>query len=235
MKKLVIGIVVAVALAVGGVLIARSPAVAGAIAAAAEWARGAGAIGVIGFVVVYVIATLVLLPVSVLTIAAGFTYGLGWGIALVIPTAIVSASLAFFVGRTLARRAIERRFGGDRRFKAIDAAVEKRGAFVVALLRLSPVFPFVALNYVLSITKVKARTYVAASALGMLPATILYVYLGSLASTAAEAARGGSGTSGTRLALLVAGLVATAVVVVVIAKLARRELSRTGAASSERS
>lgn len=235
MKKLVIGIVVVVVLAVGGVLLARSPAIADATAAAAEWARGSGALGVIGFVVIYVLATLVLLPVSVLTVAAGFAYGLGWGVALVVPTSIISASLAFVVGRTLARGTIERRFGTGRKFKAIDTAVEKRGMFVVALLRLSPVFPFVALNYVLSITKVKARTYVVASALGMLPGTILYVYLGSLASTATEAARGSSGTSGTRIALLVAGLVATAVVVVVIAKLARRELSRTGAASTEKS
>lgn len=235
MNKLTIGIIVAVALAAAGVFIARSPAVTGAIAGAADWARESGASGVIGFVVIYVIATLVLLPVSILTVAAGFMYGLGWGSAVVVPTAIIAAWLAFVVGRTLARRTIELRFGGNRKFKAIDAAVEDRGAFVIGLLRLSPVFPFVALNYVLSITKVKARTYVVASALGMLPGTILYVYLGSLASTAAEAARGGSGTSGTRLVLLVAGLVATAVVFVAIARLARRELSRTGAASSEKS
>ena len=93
----------------------------------------------------------------------------------------------------------------------------------------APVFPFVVLNYVLSISKVETRTYIAASAVGMLPGTTLFVYLGSLASTAAEAARGGAGPSGVRLALLAAGLVATVAVVVIVARLARRELARTGA------
>ncbi len=233
MKKLAIGIAVAIVIIGGGVLLLRSPPVAHAIAAAAEWARGAGMVGVVGFVIVYILATLLFLPGSILTIAAGFTYRLGWGIALVVPTSLVAATLAFSVGRTLARGKIERRFGTGPKFKAIDRAIGQRGAIVVALLRLSPVFPFVVLNYVLSITAVKPWTYVAASAIGMLPGTVLYVYLGSLAGTAAEAASGGAGGVGLRLGLLAAGLVATAVVVVIVAKLARRELGRSGATSNE--
>ena len=229
MKKIFLGIAVAIAIVCGGILLVRSPAVAKTIAAAAEWARSAGVVGAVGFAGVYVVATAFLMPASVLTILAGFTYGLGWGLALVVPTALVAATVAFGVGRTLARDRIERRFGQGRKFQAVDAAVMKRGGVVVALLRLSPLFPYAILNYVLSITKVKTGTYVSASAVGMLPGTFLYVYLGSLASSAAEAVSVDKGIGGLRTALLVAGLVATTVVVVVVARLARRELSRYGA------
>ena len=219
----------AVAIATLGVLVLRSPAFAEAVSSGAEWARDAGAIGVVAFVLAYVIATVFLVPGSVLTIAAGFTYGLGWGMVLVTPTATVAATAAFLVGRGLVRDRMTRRFGEGRRFRAIDAAVDKRGALIVTLLRLSPVVPFVVLNYLLAISKVRTRPYVAASAVGRLPGTVLFVYLGTLASTAAEAASGGSLPSGLRLGFLAAGLVATIAVVVIVARLARRELARTGA------
>lgn len=220
-----VGTIAVVAIA----LVVRSPQSTEAIASATEWARDSGAVGIIAFVGAYVIATVLLLPGSVLTVAAGFTYGLGWGIVLVAPTAVLSATAAFLCGRTLARARVIRRFGANRRFQAIDRAVEQRGAVIVTLLRLSPVFPFVVLNYVLSVSKVKTKTYVVASALGMLPGTTLFVYLGSLAGTAAEAAHGGAGPSTARLVLLTGGLVATIAVVVVIARAARRELARAGA------
>ncbi len=230
MKKRIAFAVLAAVLIAGTIVIMRSPVASRAIAAASEWARGAGALGVTVFVAAYVVATVLLIPGSVLTIAAGFIYGVTWGTVIAAPTSVVAATIAFGLGRTLARGPIERRFGGGRRFRAIDTAVAEREGTVVALLRLSPVVPFVALNYLLSITQVSVRTYVVASLLGMLPGTILYVYLGSLASTAAEAATGATGLGGARIALLIAGLVATIAAVVVIARLARRELARSGAA-----
>jgi uncharacterized membrane protein YdjX (TVP38/TMEM64 family) len=106
-----------------------------------------------------------------------------------------------------------RRFGAGRRFQAIDAAVERRSAVVVALLRLSSVVRFAVLNYVLAISKVKP-------ALGMLPGTALFVYLGSVA--------GGRGCPRrVRLAVMAVGLVAT-VRRDHRARLARRALARTG-------
>lgn len=228
MKKLGAGLVTLIA-AVAIALVPRSLALTEAVAAGTQWVHNSGGMGIIGFVATYVIATVLLIPGSVLTVAAGFTYGLGWGVVLVVPTAILSATIAFLVGRTLARDRVTRRFGKARRFQMIDRAVEQRGAAIVTLLRLSPVFPFVVLNYVLSISKIRTKTYVVASALGMLPGTTLFVYLGSLAGTAAEAAHGGAGPSTARLVVLAAGLVATVAVVVIVEGAARRELARRGA------
>ena len=108
--------------------------------------------------------------------------------------------------------------------RAIDAAVEREGFKLVLLLRLSPLFPFNVLNYALSLTRVTLGRYVLASAIGMLPGTALYVYLGSLAPAAAELSAATRGGSSTRTALYVVGLLATVVVVVIATRAARRAL-----------
>jgi uncharacterized membrane protein YdjX (TVP38/TMEM64 family) len=91
----------------------------------------------------------------------------------------------------------------------------------VALLRLSPIVPFSVSNYVYGVTPVRAGSYLAASALGMLPGTFLYVYLGHLGGAAAA---GEEGAGVWRWVLLVAGLLATAVATIFIAKRARAAL-----------
>lgn len=93
------------------------------------------------------------------------------------------------------------------------AAVEREGFKLVLLLRLSPLFPFNVLNYVLSLTRVRLGTYVAASLIGMLPGTALDVYLGSLAPAAAELSSAAQGGGATRTMLYVVGLLATVAVV----------------------
>ncbi len=119
----------------------------------------------------------------------------------------------------------QRQVEGSPRMRAIDAAVEREGFKLVLLLRLSPIFPFNVLNYALSLTRVTLGRYVLASAIGMLPGTVLYVSLGSLAPAAAELSSASSGGGTARTALYVVGLLATVVVVVVIAtRAARRAL-----------
>jgi integrase len=87
--------------------------------------------------------------------------------------------------------------------------------------RLSPVFPFALLNYAFGITQVKLGHFVLASWLGMMPGTVLYVYLGSLAQAAAgERTR----TTG-EWALYVVGLLATIAVTVMLTRVARRALA----------
>jgi uncharacterized membrane protein YdjX (TVP38/TMEM64 family) len=123
----------------------------------------------------------------------------------------------------------------DPRFAAIDAAIEHQGLKVVLLLRLSPVFPFSVLNYALGLTGVRLRDYVLGSFLGMLPGTILYVYLGSLVTTAAALGGGGGPSTSGQRALYWAGLGATLIVTVLMTRLARRALrSALGDAAAPR-
>lgn len=190
----------------------------------AERARDTGTTGVILFFVAYVVSTVAFLPGAILTLAAGFAYGPVWGLALASPASVVGATCAFVLGRTVLRGWAERRVGESRRAQAIDAAVEREGLKLVLLLRLSPVFPFNVLNYALSLTKISLGRYVLGSAVGMLPGTALYVYLGSLAPAAAELSSAASTGGTTRTVVYLVGLIATIAVVVVATRAARRAL-----------
>jgi len=187
-----------------------------------EAARRAGAAGIVALGAVYLVAPLLLLPASVLTLGAGFLYGPLWGTLLVVPLSNAVAAIAFLLGRTLARRQVERRVAGDARFSAIDRAVGESGFRIVFLLRLSPVIPFNLLNYALGLTRVGFGTYLLASFLGMLPGTFLYVYLGSAATNAAQLSSHTRTPAG-QFAFW-AGIVATALLVVILARIAKNAL-----------
>jgi uncharacterized membrane protein YdjX (TVP38/TMEM64 family) len=161
----------------------------------------------------------------VLTIGGGFAYGPLWGLVLVSPVSVLAATAAFLLGRTVARGWVTRRLGQDPRLAAIDAAVGLSGLKIVLLLRLSPVVPFNALNYLLGLTRVRLRDFILGSWIGMLPGTALYVYIGSLVTTASELASGSRPSTGfAGHALLALGLAATLAVTVLLTRIAQRSL-----------
>lgn len=178
------------------------------------------------FVAVYAVATVAWVPGSLLTLAGGAIFGLAAGTVYALSGALIGATLAFLVARYLARSAIERRLSGNRKLSAVDEAIEAEGAKVVLLLRLSPVFPFNALNYALGLTGIRLRDFVAASAVGMIPGTFLYVYAGHTADQVVAAAAGEPRGIG-YYALLTLGLIATVLVTIVVTRAARRALDRT--------
>lgn len=177
----------------------------------------------------FVPVCLLFLPGSPVTLFGGFAFGATLaGLARV--TACVSvgstlgASLAFLVGRYLARGWIESRVAAHPRFRAIDAAVGKEGFKIVLLTRLSPAFPFNLLNYGFGLTGVSFRDYVVATWLGMLPGTILFVYLGSTTRRLSDILAGKVQASAAHQLFFYIGLVATVLVTVVITRVARRAL-----------
>ncbi|KAB2662462.1 MAG: TVP38/TMEM64 family protein [Verrucomicrobia bacterium] len=194
---------------------------------ALQWVRGQGAAAPILFVLLYAAACVAFVPGSILTLGAGAVFGPVLGTAWVSAGSTLGAALAFLLGRFVARDAIARRFGNDPRFRAIDEAVAREGWKIVALLRLSPAFPFTLLNYALGLTRVRFRDYVVASWIGMMPGTVLFVYLGSVLG---EALPRGGATRPTRTpaewALYAVGLAATIAVTVVVTRLARRALQQ---------
>ena len=215
------------ALAVGLVVAALTLPVNDWVLGLVEWVRAAGAAGVAVYAAVYVAATLLLLPGSVLTAGAGFAYGPLWGTLLVSPVSVLAASLAFVLGSTVARGWVARRMSAAPRFAAVDEAIGESGFKIVLLLRLSPLVPLNLLNYGLGLTRVRFRDYVLGSFLGMLPGTALYVYLGSLVTSASELLSGRSSEpTATGQALYWVGLVATLGVTVLVTRIAKRALDR---------
>ncbi len=192
-----------------------------------EWIRDAGLVGEAVYSLAYVGATLLLLPGSILTVGAGLAYGPLWGTLLVSPVSVLAATLAFLLGRGIARKRVARRIAQHPRFSAIDEAIGDSGFKIVLLLRLSPIFPFNLLNYALGLTRVSLRDYVVASSLGMLPGTFLYVYLGSLVTNASELLSGKRPAAGPwEHVLYWGGLGATLLVTVIITRIARQALNK---------
>ncbi len=162
-------------------LLLAGPSIQMALKEALDWIRGSGWAGVGVFVLLYVVSTVFLIPGSALTLGAGAIYGVWGGFLLVSLASTLGATVAFEVGRTLARGWVQRVLEGRGQFLAVDRAIAKEGWKIVVLTRLSPIFPFNLLNYAMGLTGVRFWDYVLASWLGMLPGTLLYVYLGSLA------------------------------------------------------
>ncbi len=187
-----------------------------------DWVRAMGAAGMVLYAAVYVAAVVLFVPGIVLTLGAGFLFGLGWGIVVVSIASTTAAALAFLISRYAARGAVERVARKNPKFAAIDRAIGKEGWKVVALLRLSPLVPFSLSNYLYGLTSVRFAPYVATSWVAMLPATVLYVYLGAAGRTIGEKAE----KSPWEWALLALGLAATAAVTVLLTRVAKKELSK---------
>ncbi len=189
-----------------------------------RYVKNLGLVGFLLYALAYVVGTVLLFPATLLTLGSGFLYGPVWGTVLVSPASVAGATMAFILSRSFAREWIAEKVQKYPRFAAIDRAVGRRSFKTVLLLRLQPInLPFALLNYALGLTSVRLRDYVLASWLGMLPATILYVYAGSVVRDIAIVTRGGFSTSWQRL-LFWGGLVATAGLVVFLTRLARRAL-----------
>lgn len=191
------------------------------------WVQALGWWGPVIFIAGYIVATVAMIPGSVLTLAAGAVFGIGWGFVWVLTGATLGAISAFLVSRYAARGFVERRLS-DPRFRTIDRAIGEHGFKIVALLRLSPAFPFNVLNYGLGLTRVRLRHY-ALACLAMAPGTLLYVYYGALAGDIAAAAAGEIERGIEQWIFLGTGLAATVTVTVVITRIARRALrEKTG-------
>lgn len=190
----------------------------------AAWVESLGVWGPIVFILGYAVAAVAFVPGSLLTLAAGAVFGLVKGTIYTFLGATLGAAAAFLVARYGARRAIERKIAGNPRFAAVDRAVGREGFKIVALLRLSPIFPFNLLNYSLGLTRVSFLSYVAAS-IAMLPGTLLYVYYGKAAGSLAALAGGAQTEKGPgSWILLGVGLLATIGVTTYVTRLAGRAL-----------
>jgi uncharacterized membrane protein YdjX (TVP38/TMEM64 family) len=195
-----------------------------------QWIDGLGWTGAIAFIALYIIATVAFLPGSILTLGAGVVFGVVAGSVYVFVGATLGATLAFLVGRYLARGWVAQRIAGTDKFRAIDHAVGREGFKIVLLTRLSPVFPFNLLNYAFGVTSVSLRDYVL-GCIGMIPGTVMYVYLGSLAGNLALIGSDSQPTNPTvQWIIRIFGFLATVAVTLYVTRLARQALAESIAA-----
>jgi uncharacterized membrane protein YdjX (TVP38/TMEM64 family) len=187
--------------------------------------RDLGPWGPIALAAVYVPACIFFIPGSLLTLGAGFAFGVVRGTLAVSVGSVLGVTAAFLVSRWLARSLVEEKLAKSARFHALDQAVAEQGAKIVLLARLSPVFPFNVLNYAFGLTNVRLRDYVLASWIGMLPGTLLYVYLGSAVQNLTDLVGGDIQGGAATKAFFFVGLAATIIVTVLVTRVARRALA----------
>ncbi|MEN6621866.1 MAG: TVP38/TMEM64 family protein [Smithella sp.] len=147
----------------------------GKIALLRNWISSLGAWGPFVFVILYIIAVILALPGSAITIVGATLFGSVLGTALVSIASTIGAGLAFLIARHIARELILQWIGKNEKFQKLERLTVENGAIIVAIVRLVPLFPFNIVNYGFGLTAVPFRTYLFWSWLGMLPATILYV------------------------------------------------------------
>jgi len=205
-----------------------TPAVSGGwVSQLRDWVDGFGVLGPLVYGVAYVLATVLFVPGSALTVGAGVAFGVVGGTILVSFAATTGAALCFLLARYLLRSRVERWVAGNEKFAAIDRAVAREGWKIVALTRLSPVFPFNLLNYSYGLTGIGFWPYVLASWVAMIPGSLLYVCIGAAGAQVAESASG-AGSWG-KTAMQVAGLLATLAVTILVTRIARRALKEAQA------
>lgn len=226
-------LVAVLALASLAIVIAFWPLKLVSLSGVVNWLEGLGAWGAVLIAAFYIPASVLLIPGSLVSLSAGYLFGLVWGVAAVWIGSTLGACLAFLVSRYLVRDWVEKKLLFRPAYRAVDAAVAEQGFKVVFLVRLSPVIPFAVTNYLFGASQVSLRSFALASWIGMLPGAILYVYFGTAARNLAELSAGDWAKSGWARFAFFAGLAATIIVTVIIARVANRALKQAGIGSQE--
>lgn len=178
------------------------------------------------YVALVCLATVSLVPGWVSMMVGGMLFGLVPGVPYALAGITAGALGAFIAGRALGRTWVERRMGESLKLQALDEAVDAQSFYIVFLTRFAIVLPFNVLNYAFGLTRVRTTTYVAATALGMLPPVTLYVYLGTLADDVGQILAGEMRPSGGAYWIGAMALVAVALVVWIVHRTAKRALGR---------
>jgi len=226
--RMILKAIILIVILIGSILAAKHFNLQHVFRNVLELIEKSGYVGLLVFFGLYIASTVLMLPGTILTLGAGAMFGVVKGSVLVSLSSTAGAAAAFVAGRYFARGIVTRRIAGNPTFQAMDEAVANEGWKIVGLTRLSPIFPFNLLNYVFGLTRISLRDYALASWIGMIPGTIMYVYIGSLAGSLAELGTKQDGRirSPAEWSLYVIGLVATVAITVVITRIARRALNR---------
>jgi uncharacterized membrane protein YdjX (TVP38/TMEM64 family) len=194
-----------------------------------ERVNGMGAWAPFWFVLTYVLACLTFFPGVILTMGSGILFGVVKGTFFTTLGATLGAASAFLISRYLARDWVRRRLEKYPLFRVVDDAVAKEGWKVAGLIRLSPAFPYIPLNFVFGLTRIPFWQFVLVTYFAIHPLTILFVYLGSLAGDVADLGSKPMASGSMKWVVAGIGLASTAVVTFFVTRMARRILgSRPG-------
>lgn len=190
------------------------------------WLQTKDLIGPALFAGIFILATLLLFPASPLSMLAGYLFGPLSGVVTVSSAGLISATLAFLISRYLAAERIKVWLAHYPKARAVNTAVSDDGSRMVFLLRLASIVPFIPLSYLLGISSISIPQYVLATGFGLLPGTIVYVFIGSLISEVSQLSEGGKIVPHITGTLTIAGGIVVVITLAMIARRARRILNQ---------
>jgi uncharacterized membrane protein YdjX (TVP38/TMEM64 family) len=210
-------------------------AVRNALVSVASMMHRGEASGLALYVGLYVLTISVGGPFALFNTLAGYAYGRVFGVLVALPTATLAASAAFGVGRLLGRTRAAATLRAHPRFALTERVLRADGPRIATLLRLSPVMPQNRLTFLMALTPLRATTHARATLLGLLPVTVMQVYLGSLVrdvTALVSQGQGGSLRDPARWLPLLAGLVMSALFMTLVIRRARAVLADAMTAAS---
>ncbi|MEP6781796.1 MAG: VTT domain-containing protein [Gemmatimonadaceae bacterium] len=182
------------------------------------WVETLGVWGPVAFMAVYILGVICLMPVFLLIIAGGAIFGILKAFLFSMTSAMAGGVVAFLISRYLIRGFVYNKISTHPKLVALDRVVGEDGLKLVLLLRMSPVIPFVLSNYALGITRVKPAQFVIGT-LGLAPMALSYAALGSAAGAVDVAEK-----SAVSMPVVVAGLTATLILGLLVARIVKRAL-----------
>ena len=185
-----------------------------------------GAWSAIWYPLLYACCNVLLLPGGVLSVGAGFFFGLWWGFLIALLGNVGGAAISFFISRWIGKQWLRRKLLRNRTLVALEPAVEREGWKIILLSQLHPLFPTSLLNYLYGLTRVRFRTCMLWVAIGQAPGLFLYSYLGTLGQYGLNLARGKTHPRAIEYWIWLGGFASAAVVLIILGRIALRLMQR---------
>jgi uncharacterized membrane protein YdjX (TVP38/TMEM64 family) len=178
----------------------------------------------IWYPLLYACCNVLLLPGGVLSVGAGFFFGLWWGFAIALLGNVGGAAISFFISRSVGRQWLRRKLSRNQTFIALEPAIDKEGWKIILLSQLHPLFPTSLLNYLYGLTQIRFKTCMLWVAVGQAPGLFLYSYLGTLGQLGLNLARGRSHPRVIEYWIWLGGFVTAAIILIILGRIALRLL-----------
>lgn len=226
-RRAIIWQLAGLAIAVGGIfLLSRILPVVETLADVQQHVMRWGAWSAIWYPLLYACCNVLLLPGGVLSVGAGFFFGLWWGFFIALAGNVSGAAISFFISRKIGRRWFKRRLMRNQTLGALEPAIEKEGWKIILLSQLHPLFPTSLLNYLYGLTKIRFRTCMIWVAIGQAPGLFLYSYLGTLGQLGLNLARGKTHPRAIEYWIWLGGFASAAVIMILLGRIALRLLKQ---------
>src|SRR5437868_9470631 len=151
---------------------------------------GLGTGSAVCYPLLFAACNVLLLPGGVLSVGAGFFFGLWWGFFIVLLGNSIGAAISFGLSRWLGARWLNRHFSTNRMLQVVEKAVERDASKIIFLSQFHPLFPTSLLSYLYGLTRIRFGLYMFWTAVGRAPGLFLYTYLGTLGQLSLNLARG---------------------------------------------